>query len=608
MSAILAAVAPELDDATQEWVRSATAYSRFAGPDGAGLRILDGGALGHCRLAVDGEGAPQPLTLDGRVWLSADARLDDRGRLIDALRSRHVPLPPGAGDAELLLHAYLCWDERFVERIAGDFAFVLWDGGRRRLLCARDQIGIVPLHYVAVGETLLVSSALDALLLHPQVSDRFDEEALADFVLTGRALDFRATAYADIRRLPPAHALSWSRGRAELRRYWRQPVSGPLLRFARPEGYVSHFRGLLERAVADRTPTGPTAVHLSGGMDSTTVAALAQRVRGSACVRTITGELGGSSGDEEGAYARLVAEALGLPIDVVDDSGLTPTDPYAPPELRAPEPSPYRWTGLDLEMASRALDHARVCLSGLGADPLLAFTPRYSIDWLLAGHPLRVIAAMADQPRLFRERPRPHVRSLVRDMVGAPRVPSRPLPAWLAADFAVRTGAADRLRESQRVSVTRGWRSLTEEPSWHTWLTWGHPSFNGVPLRTRHPFMDIRLLDFATRIPPYPWFVDKRILREATADLLPEAVRRRSKTPLVDAPRRGTEEAMVQRLVEFLHEVPDAEQFVDRNKLAKELLAPDGTVSAARNSSLKSGLGLVHWLTHRTARVDREMV
>ena len=607
MGAIVAAAGPALNAAAQEWVRSAVDHPPFAGT-GDGVQILDACALGYGQLTARREGPVQPFTLDGRVWVSADVRLDDRRGLIDALHAHHRPAPAGAGDVELLLRAYLCWGEQFLERIAGDFAFVLWDADRRRMLCARDQIGIVPLHYAVHGQTVLVSSALDALLLHPHVSDRFDEAALADFVLAGRASDVGATAFADIRRLPPAHLLSWSHGRTEVRRYWRQPVSGPLLRFARPEEYVTRFRELLEQAVADRMPTGAAAVQLSGGMDSTTVAALARRASGSVDLRAITCELGGSSRDEEGAWARLVAEYLGLPIDVVDESLLTVTDPYAPPDFKTPEPTHYLWTSLQVEMVSRTLDHASVCLSGLGADPLLMFDAPYWIRWTLAGHPLRAIIAMADHTRVFGGRPRPHVRGTLHGLVATRRVPCGPLPDWLAADFVARTGAAERMRDSQRLLArTRGWRSLVAEPSWHTWLTWAHPSFSGAPLMIRYPFMDLRLLDFATRIPPYPWLVDKRILREATAELLPETVRRRRKTALVDAPRRGTE-ADVRRLVEFVREVPQAEQFLDREALATELLAPSGADSAARNSSLRAALGLVHWLAHRTAPVDQVLV
>jgi asparagine synthase (glutamine-hydrolysing) len=601
MSAVLAAVAPARDATAEQWVRAATAHSRFAGPDGDWVEPLDGCTLGHCRLAADGDVPDQPLTLDEQVWVSADVRLDDRAGLIASLRSHGRPAPGVVPDAELLLRAYLCWGERFLERLAGDFAFALWDGRRRLLLCVRDQIGIVPLHYAVRGQTLLVSSALDALLLHPDVSDRLDEQAVADFLLTGRAIEFGATAYAEIRRLPPAHVLSWSDGHVRLRRYWQLPASAPLLRFRRADEYVSHFRGLLERTVAERMPRGHVSVHLSGGMDSTTVAALAQRAHGRVGgVRAITGMLGGASGDEEGLYASLVAEAMRLPIDVVDESQLTPTDPYAAPQLRFPEPNQYRWADVDVQIARRALDHAPVCLSGLGADPLLMFSPGYWIDWTAAGHPVRAIAALADNWRVFGERPRPHLRSSLIGMVSARRTPPPELPGWLCADFAGRIDATDRAHASQQlIARAVGWRSLTEDPSWHTWLTWGDPSCSGVRLRTRHPFLDLRLLDFATRIPPYPWLVDKRILRDATVELLPERVRQRPKTPLVDVARRGTDEASLSRLAEFVREVPQVDQFIDRDRLAGDVLAWDSAADTRRNWSLSRAMGLVHWLAHR---------
>jgi asparagine synthase (glutamine-hydrolysing) len=157
------------------------------------------------------------------------------------------------------------------------------------------------------------------------------------------------------------------------------------------------------------------------------------------------------------------------------------------------------------------------------------------------------------------------------------------------------------------MAQTRGQRSLTEDPSWQTWLTWGDPSFSGVPLQTRHPFMDLRLLDFATRIAPYPWLVDKRILRQATAGLLPDGVRRRPKTPLVDVPRRGTDNPSLRRLAEFVDEVPQAEAYLDRAGLTTDLLAWDGTTYMRQNWSLSTALGLVHWLAHRKVPKMTEM-
>jgi asparagine synthase (glutamine-hydrolysing) len=229
------------------------------------------------------------------------------------------------------------------------------------------------------------------------------------------------------------------------------------------------------------------------------------------------------------------------------------------------------------------------------------FTPWYWIDWLVDGHPRRAVTAMLDHRRVFSERPRPHLRASVLGLLNARRVPAPDLPDWLVPDLAQRTDVAERVRAHHRRSArATGRQSLTEDPCWETWLTWGDPSFNGVPLRTRHPFMDLRLINFVAGIPPYPWLVDKRVLRDATIDLLPERVRRRPKTPLVASPRRGTEQASLRRLAEFVGEVPRADRFIDRSRLAADLLTWNGAAQTRRNWSFGPALGLVHWLAHRT--------
>src|SRR5204862_5694714 len=102
-------------------------------------------------------------------------------------------------------HAERTWGERLVEHIAGDFAFAIWDAGAQRLLCARDQIGVAPLHYARAGRGLLVATCLEALLSHPATSHALDEQAVADFLVFGDYTDFGATAFAAVRQLPPAH-------------------------------------------------------------------------------------------------------------------------------------------------------------------------------------------------------------------------------------------------------------------------------------------------------------------------------------------------------------------------------------------------------------------
>ena len=128
------------------------------------------------------------------------------------------------------------------------------------------------------------------------------------------------------------------------------------------------------------------------------------------------------------------------------------------------------------------------------------------------------------------------------------------------------------------------------------WFNWADPTYTRLPLRVRQPFMDVRLFEFAVRVPPHPWLVRKRILREATADLLPPAIRERRKTLLVAAPRAGTSARDRERLVELIRAVPDAEGFLDTSALAATVLRRRDT--DPHDGVLDRPIGLVQWLAH----------
>lgn len=604
MSVVIAAAGRSgaLDAVTSAWVADATAYASFAGPDGSSTEFGDGWALGHCLLHTGhGESSTGPVTLDGRVWLSADVRLDDRAALITALTGCDARPDAAADDAELVLRAYAAWGEEMLEHLAGDFAFALWDSHRRVLICPRDQFGIVPLHYTAVGDQVLVASSVELLLLHPEVSPALDETAIADWLMMGQATDFESTTFAAIRCVAPAHFLRFSHGDVRLRRYWRSPEFLPLLRFGRPDDYVTHFRALFERAVADRIAPGALSAQLSGGMDSTAITAMAHRLRATGNaggeLRAVTAVLGGASGDREGEWASLIAQALGIQQDLIDDSQRLASDPFAVPKLLTPEPTPYQWTDWQYELVRVAADHARTCLGGLGADLLLGFAPWYWVQWLTAGQVRRLAIAVRDQARLFGERPHPHLRITAHVLLHEWRSPARTPPEWLGKELAARTDAAGRLRDRSPGSVWKAdKRSLSSDPIWQTWFTWADPTYTRLPLRVRQPFMDVRLLEFAASIPPHPWLVRKRILREATADLLPSAIRERRKTLLVAAPRAGTSAHHRERLAEMIRSVPDAERFVDTSALASAILRRRD--SDPHDPALDRPIGLVQWLLH----------
>jgi asparagine synthase (glutamine-hydrolysing) len=604
VSVVIAAAgrAGALDAVTLTWVADATAYASFAGPDGNRTESGEGWALGHCLLRTgQGESGTGPITLDGRVWLSADVRLDDRAGLIAELTSRGARPDAAADDAALVLHAYAAWGERLVDHLAGDFAFALWDTNRRTLLCARDQFGIVPLHYTVAGDQVLVASSVELLLLHQGVDAALDETAIADWLLLGHATEFESTAFAAIRRVPPAHIFRVTPGDLVVRRYWRAPEYPPLLRFGRPEEYVAHFRGLFERAVADRIAPGAISAQLSGGMDSTAITAFAHRLRANGAadgeLRAVTAVLGGGSGDLEGEWASLVARALGIPHELIDDSQRVPVDPFAAPELLTPEPTPYQWTDWQYELARVAARHGRTCLSGLGADLLLGFAPWYWVQWLAAGQVRRLAVAAGDQARLFGDRPHPHLRFLARYLLAQWQRPASAPPEWLGKPLGARIDAAGRLRDrSRQAAWTADRRSLTRDPIWQTWFTWSDPTYTRLALRVRQPFMDLRLLDFAARVAPHPWLVRKRILREATADVLPSEIRERRKTLLVAAPRAGTSAGDRERLAELVRAVPDAERFLDTSALVAAILGRrDGD---PHDGVLDRPIGLVQWLAH----------
>src|SRR5205814_3377875 len=144
-------------------------------------------------------------------------------------------------------------------------------GARRSLFCARDHLGVKPFYYAELGRTVLFSNTLDCLRLHPRVSGELNDAVIADFLLFGANQESDTTSFRDIRRLPPAHCITWSREATRRRRYWTLPVEEPIS-FRRGDEYAERFKDLLRAALRDRLRTRRVGVLMSGGLDSTTLA------------------------------------------------------------------------------------------------------------------------------------------------------------------------------------------------------------------------------------------------------------------------------------------------------------------------------------------------
>jgi asparagine synthase (glutamine-hydrolysing) len=504
--------------------------------------------LGQAVLATDGwdDGRQAgPIVVDGLACIVGDVRLDGRSDLVDRLIAHRILTTAEAGrctDAHLVLRAYALWGEQLVDHLRGDFSFIIWDDERRQMFGARDHFGIRPLYVADLDEVVIVSSSIVCLRHHSAVSDRLNDQAIGDFLLVGYNHDLRTTAYADVRRVPPAHALSWRRSTDRLRvaRYWSLPTNGRV-RHRRPDDYVSEFSSLLTTAVRDRLRTSRVGVMMSGGLDSTSVAVIAHEVLSARAepprLRAYTYGYARWIRDEEALFARMVAMGLGIPLEVsaIDDMKLFEwqlTRDEASPEPNGDSHAATDWLALRAMSGSCA-----VCLTGYGADAGLYYgSAAYLRRELASGRTAR--AALELGRFLFTERRFPllGIRTGLKRRFGI-RSWRPDYPAGLNPDF------------ERRLDLRSRWETLTADepaahpvrpdaygmllaPYWPGKLETLDPAATRVPVVVRHPFLDVRLVEYLLAIPPLPWFEGKHLLRQAMRGRLPEPVRVRRKPAL----------------------------------------------------------------------------
>lgn len=244
------------------------------GPDAAGRWAQDDVALGNRVMHLfppDGSDRQPLIGGGGRFVMVADARLDDRAGLAEALGH-----PPCSTDSEFLLRAFERWGEDCLDRLYGDYAFALWDRDRRRWLLARDGMGGRPLCYFRGPGLFAFASMPRGLHALPQIPYEADEDLLA------RALDLvppgpNSTCFREVSRVGMGECLVVTADGETRRRHWN-PAPEPL-RLARSSDYEEALRAELDRAVRVRLPaTGDVAAHLSAGLDSGSVAATAARL------------------------------------------------------------------------------------------------------------------------------------------------------------------------------------------------------------------------------------------------------------------------------------------------------------------------------------------
>lgn len=356
-----------------------TALLAHRGPDGSGIYAEVHAALGHRRLSIiDLAAGQQPMANeDGRLRVVYNGEIFNHASLrpeLEAAGHRYAT----RCDTEAILHGYEQYGARCVERFRGMFAFAVWDSARRRLFCGRDRLGIKPFYYWTDGRTFAFASEIKALFEHPEISPAFEESTLPEYLSFGYLAGER-TMFRGIRALLPGHTLEVTVQEGGLaledREYWDVPVGRGVEE--RPEAeWVAECRARVEEAVRTRLMSDvPLGVFLSGGVDSSAIAALMKRTAAGR-VQTF------SVGYREAAFSELgYAEQVARYLDTDHHTVTVGREEFfeALPRLIWQEDEPITWpSSVSLYFVSKlAAERVKVVLTGEGSDELFGGYGRY---------------------------------------------------------------------------------------------------------------------------------------------------------------------------------------------------------------------------------------
>jgi asparagine synthase (glutamine-hydrolysing) len=345
------------------------------GPDASGVHVGGGASLGHARLAIIDLSAAgnQPLANeDGDVLLVANGEIYNHQELRRQLvREGHAFA--SNSDSEAILHGYEQWGEKVVERLSGMFAFALLDLKRRRILLARDRLGIKPLYYHRQGKRLIFANEIKALLAWPGLERRVDRRGLYRY-LGYEFVPAPDTMFEGVKKLPQGHyaIFDLESGYLRERRYWDLEFRPA---YRRPEEAVEDLRALIKESVRRRLMSDvPLGVFLSGGLDSTTVVAC-MRELGVADIKSFSIGYPDSSFSELD-YAEDMARHYGTSSNVLMIEGLTLDDLEAA-VYHLDEPMTDLSAIPLMLICRKAREQVTVVLSGEGGDEVFCGYDRF---------------------------------------------------------------------------------------------------------------------------------------------------------------------------------------------------------------------------------------
>ncbi len=534
------------------------------GPDENGIYTDHNAGLGHMRLSIVGLGdGQQPMkNASGDLVISYNGEVFNYVELRDDLIAQgHIFRT--TSDTEVILHLYEEMGPDCVKKLNGDFAFALWDQKRRRMMLARDRMGVRPLFYTWHNSTMYFASEAKSLLTIPGIEAEVDEYAL-DQIFTLWAPIAPRTIFKNIFELQPAHLMLVEGETSKTVPYWQlQYPDHDSMALSRSEDHVSEeLLHLLTDATRIRLRADvPVGSYLSGGLDSSAVSAIAAKIVPG---RLRTFSIGFDSAEhDETAYQTQMVNALGTHHSALTCSGNDIANIF-PSVIAHTERPVLRTAPAPLYLLSHlaSSEGYKVVLTGEGADEVFA-----GYDLFREAKVRRFCAAQPKsriRPHLFR-RLYPYLSGLKQqspeylaaffgtglDAVSDPLYSHRPRFRGTAATKmffspdlrAALKGydAADDLASGLPKEFAR-WHPLHQAQYLETSLLLPGYILNcqsdrmamAHGLEGRFPFLDHRLVEFASRIPAamkLKGLVEKHILKRAVSDLVPEAITARPKQP-----------------------------------------------------------------------------
>jgi asparagine synthase (glutamine-hydrolysing) len=343
------------------------------GPDDEGYHVEEKVGMGFKRLSIiDLEMGNQPMANeDGSIWIVYNGEVYNFPSLKEELAGKGHQFRTKS-DTEVIIHGYEEWGEDVVKRLNGMFAFAIWDVKKEKLFLARDRLGIKPLYYRLDGDRLVFASEIKALAVDENLKREVNLKALVDY-LTFQNVFGSKTFFKGIQKLLPGHyAIKDSQGFSTVE-YWDLDFKKDIAEDE--EQYVKRYQEMLKKSVKmELISDVPVGFHLSGGMDSCSVAVAA---RGEVDkFRTFSGSFP-EEGFDETPYASQVAKSLNAEEHKISLRAEHVTGMLAKMVYHLDEPRVGPGSIPQYYVAKLASQHVKVVLTGHGGDELFAGYPSY---------------------------------------------------------------------------------------------------------------------------------------------------------------------------------------------------------------------------------------